>query len=102
MKFSSLIFANLFRKKLRLILTIASFAVALFLFAFLSVVKSAFSVMGRAEIAEADMGFDLELLEHRDRDPGLADARLTGEQYSLTVNVAAPRPERHCRAMISR
>jgi putative ABC transport system permease protein len=43
MKFSRLIFANLFRKKVRLILTIGSFAVALFLFAFLAVVKDAFS-----------------------------------------------------------
>ena len=43
MKFSRLIFANLFRKKMRLILTIGSFAVALFLFTFLAVVKSAFS-----------------------------------------------------------
>ena len=33
MKFSRLILANLFRKKVRLILTIGSFAVALFLFA---------------------------------------------------------------------
>ncbi len=38
-----LIFANLFRKKVRLVLTIGSFAVALFLFAFLAVVRSAFS-----------------------------------------------------------
>ena len=52
MKFRSLIFANLFRKKVRLILTIGSFAVALFLFAFLAVVKGAF---GRgADIAGAD------------------------------------------------
>ena len=29
MKFSSLIFANLFRKKIRLVLTVGSFAVAL-------------------------------------------------------------------------
>ena len=35
MKFSNLIFANLFRKKLRLLLTVGSFAVALFLFFFL-------------------------------------------------------------------
>ena len=42
MKFSSLIFANLFRKKVRLILTVGSFAVALFLFSFLAVVKGAF------------------------------------------------------------
>ncbi len=52
MKFSRLILANLFRKKMRLILTIGSFAVALFLFAFLAVVKSAFS--RGTEIAGAD------------------------------------------------
>src|SRR5712672_285595 len=52
MKYSSLIFANLFRKKLRLILTIGSFAIALVLFTFLAVVKSAFS--RGAEIAGAD------------------------------------------------
>jgi putative ABC transport system permease protein len=52
MKFRSLIFANLFRKKVRLILTVGSFAVALFLFSFLAVVKGAF---GRgADIAGAD------------------------------------------------
>jgi putative ABC transport system permease protein len=52
MKFRHLIFANLFRKKVRLLLTIGSFAVALFLFAFLSVVKDAF---GRgADVAGAD------------------------------------------------
>jgi putative ABC transport system permease protein len=51
-KFRKLIFANLFRKKIRLILTVGSFAVALFLFAFLAVVKGAF---GRgADIAGAD------------------------------------------------
>ncbi len=51
MKFSRLILANLFRKKIRLILTIGSFAVALFLFAFLAVVKDAF---GRgADVANA-------------------------------------------------
>jgi len=51
-KFSRLIFANLFRKKIRLVLTIGSFAVALFLFSFLAVVKGAF---GRgADIAGAD------------------------------------------------
>src|SRR5215831_5028875 len=53
MKFRGLILANLFRKKLRLVLTIGSFAVALFLFAFLSVVKSAFSVTGGAQAAGA-------------------------------------------------
>ena len=52
MKFRSLIFANLFRKKLRLTLTIGSFAVALILFTFLAVVRSAFS--RGAEIAGAD------------------------------------------------
>lgn len=52
MKFSRLILANLFRKKVRLVLTIGSFAVALFLFAFLAVVKDAF---GRgADVAGAD------------------------------------------------
>ena len=52
MKFRQLIFANLFRKKIRLILTVGSFAVALFLFSFLAVVKGAF---GRgADIAGAD------------------------------------------------
>ena len=43
MKFSRIILANLFRKKVRLVLTIGSFAVALFLFAFLGVVRDAFS-----------------------------------------------------------
>jgi putative ABC transport system permease protein len=43
MKFRRLIFANLFRKKIRLILTVGSFAVALFLFTFLAVVRGAFS-----------------------------------------------------------
>jgi len=52
MKYSRLIFANLFRKKIRLILTIGSFAVALFLFTFLAVVKSAFS--RGTELAGAD------------------------------------------------
>jgi putative ABC transport system permease protein len=52
MKFSRLIFANLFRKKARLILTIGSFAIALFLFTFLAVVKGAFS--RGTELAGAD------------------------------------------------
>lgn len=52
MKFLHLILANLSRKKFRTILTVGSFAVALFLFAFLAVVKGAF---GRgADIAGAD------------------------------------------------
>jgi putative ABC transport system permease protein len=52
MKYAGLVFANLFRKKLRLTLTIGSFAVALMLFGFLAVVKEAFS--GGVEIAGAD------------------------------------------------
>jgi len=52
MKFRSLIFANLFRKKIRLILTVGSFAVALFLFAFLAVVQNAFN--RGADVAGAD------------------------------------------------
>ncbi len=52
MKFSGLILANLFRKKLRLMLTIGSFAVALFLFAFLAVVRGAFT--RGADVAGAD------------------------------------------------
>ena len=52
MKYTGLVWANLFRKKLRLILTIGSFAVALMLFGFLAVVKEAFS--GGVEIAGAD------------------------------------------------
>lgn len=52
MKFGRLIFANLFRKKVRLILTIGSFAIALVLFTFLAVVYSAFN--RGIEIAGAD------------------------------------------------
>ncbi|MFZ2000581.1 MAG: FtsX-like permease family protein [Candidatus Sulfotelmatobacter sp.] len=52
MKFSSLIFANLLRKKARLILTVGSFAIALFLFAFLAVVRAAFNQ--QADVASAD------------------------------------------------
>ena len=52
MKFSRLILANLFRKKVRLMLTLGSFAVALFLFAFLAVVKDAFN--RGADVAGAD------------------------------------------------
>jgi putative ABC transport system permease protein len=52
MKFSRLILANLFRKKVRLLLTLGSFSVALFLFAFLAVVKKAFT--GGAELASAN------------------------------------------------
>jgi putative ABC transport system permease protein len=52
MKFFGLIRANLFRKKIRFILTIGSFAVALFLFGILAVVRVAFS--GGVDIAGAD------------------------------------------------
>jgi putative ABC transport system permease protein len=51
-KFSRLIFANLFRKKIRLLLTVGSFAIALFLFTFLAVVRGAFS--RGTELAGAD------------------------------------------------
>jgi putative ABC transport system permease protein len=52
MKFARIIFANLLRKKVRLFLTIGSFAVALFLFAFLAVVNDAFQ--RGADVAGAD------------------------------------------------
>jgi putative ABC transport system permease protein len=52
MKFLGLIRANLFRKKMRFILTIGSFAVALFLFGLLAVIRSAFA--GNVDIAGAD------------------------------------------------
>jgi putative ABC transport system permease protein len=52
MKFFGLIRANLFRKKIRFLLTIGSFAVALFLFGVLAVVRVAFS--GGIDIAGAD------------------------------------------------
>lgn len=52
MKFGRIIWANLLRKKVRLLLTIGSFAVALFLFSFLAVVRDAF---GRgADVASAN------------------------------------------------
>lgn len=43
MKYSALIFSSLFRKKIRTVLTIGSFAVALFLFGLLAVVQGAFN-----------------------------------------------------------
>ena len=52
MKFTALIFANMFRKKARLFLTVGSFAIALFLFAFLAVVRGAFD--RQADVASAD------------------------------------------------
>jgi putative ABC transport system permease protein len=44
MRFGPLLFANLFRKKLRFALTIGSFTVALFLFGLLAVLRGAFGV----------------------------------------------------------
>lgn len=52
MKYRGLIFSNLFRKKIRLVLTLGSFAVALFLFGLLAVVRVAFG--GGVDIAGAD------------------------------------------------
>ncbi|HEY2459524.1 MAG TPA: FtsX-like permease family protein [Candidatus Acidoferrum sp.] len=52
MKFRGLLFANLFRKKIRLLLTIGSFAVALFLFGLLAVVRGAFG--GGVDVTGAD------------------------------------------------
>ena len=52
MKFFGLLRANLFRKKIRFILTIGSFAVALFLFGVLAVIRGAFA--GGVDIAGAD------------------------------------------------
>ncbi|HWR35270.1 MAG TPA: FtsX-like permease family protein [Clostridia bacterium] len=52
MKYRRLIVANLFRKKIRTLLTIGSFAVALFLFGLLAVVRGAFNQ--GVEVAGAD------------------------------------------------
>ena len=52
MKFANIILANLMRKKIRLLLTLGSFAVALFLFVFLAVVRDAFN--RGADVAGAD------------------------------------------------
>ena len=51
MKFGSLVLSNLFRKKVRLLLTLGSFAVALFLFTFLALVRNAFT--SGAQVASA-------------------------------------------------
>jgi putative ABC transport system permease protein len=51
-KFFTLIRANLFRKKIRFLLTIGSFTVALFLFGMLSIVRASFA--GNVDIAGAD------------------------------------------------
>jgi len=52
MKFAHIISANLFRKKTRLLLTIGSFATALFLFAFLAVIRDVFNARGAAISAD--------------------------------------------------
>ncbi|MBN1960907.1 MAG: ABC transporter permease [Deltaproteobacteria bacterium] len=52
MKHAPLIFANLFRKKTRTILTIGSFTVALFLFGLLVTIRTAF--VGAIDVAGAD------------------------------------------------
>ena len=52
MKYMHLIFANLRRKKLRTVLTVGSFAVALFLFGFLAVIHKAFS--GNLDVVGVD------------------------------------------------
>jgi len=52
MKYSALLISNLFRKKIRTVLTIGSFAVALFLFGLLAVVHGAFNQ--GVEVAGAD------------------------------------------------
>ncbi len=52
MKYLPLLFSNLFRKKIRTTLTIGSFAVALFLFGLLAVVRGAFNQ--GVEVAGAD------------------------------------------------
>jgi putative ABC transport system permease protein len=44
MKYIPLVIANLFRKKIRLVLTLGSFAVALFLFGLLAAVRAAFNL----------------------------------------------------------
>lgn len=52
MKFARIILANLLRKKVRLLLTVGSFTVALFLFAFLDVVKVAFRFWADTAVAD--------------------------------------------------
>jgi hypothetical protein len=54
-KFARIILANLFRKKVRLFLTVGSFTVALFLFAFLDAVKVAFGFWADTAVADRFM-----------------------------------------------
>jgi putative ABC transport system permease protein len=51
-KFARIIFANLFRRKARLLLTLGSFAVALFLFAVLAVINVAFRFWSDSAVAD--------------------------------------------------
>jgi len=101
MKFLHLILANLSRKKFRTILTVGSFAVALFLFAFLAVVKGAF---GRgADIAGADRLVIINRisiiqplpLSYRDqilRIPGVKSIRtITGSAVSIRTRRTSSR-----------
>ena len=52
MKYLPLLLKNLFRKKLRTFLTVGSFAVALFLFGLLAIVRASFA--GGVEVAGVD------------------------------------------------
>jgi putative ABC transport system permease protein len=81
MKFASIIWANLLRKKVRLLLTIGSFAVALLLFAFLAVVRGAFVLSdvasaNRLIVINRTSIINLMPLSYRDRIlriPGVAN-----------------------------
>jgi putative ABC transport system permease protein len=87
MKFRRLILANLLRKKVRLLLTLGSFTVALFLFAFLAVVREAFTRGG--SIASANRLVTINRvsiiqplpLSYRDKI-----ARIQGVQYVTHFN----------------
>jgi len=89
MKFRRLIFANLFRKKIRLILTVGSFAIALVLFMFLAVVRSAFS--RGTEIAGADR------LAHRSRVRRHSALCRTAYERFGQHSGSNPRRDRMCR-----
>ena len=79
MKFASIIFANLFRKKVRLLLTIGSFAVALFLFVFLAVVAmpsiAALDVAGADRLVVINRTSIINLIPLSYRDKILAHSR---------------------------
>ena len=94
MKFNGLIFANLFRKKIRLLLTIGSFAVALFLFSFLAVVRDAFS--RGADIASADRLFVIVQVAHFGMPTPPRLVRQKSYQESICVSHARRNAERCC------